>query len=1060
MRSIRQAAALVELVSQSEQSVDMVREEGRLLADFALQQQEERLFQAPVYEQLVKVLASQRLCNADWIKTAAPEHLFRLLTVTRLLSRAAALRRLLSAPACLSALADLVWSNARTYISESRRRFLVDALSEVVTIVQRLAVDDGMATKLVALKVQDPLVLLLSASDMNILHAAMATLLRLCKSSDIARTAIGELNCVEALLRILKDYYESSKCLGAELLRVLCFNSNCREQMKMFNGIPILLNLLHTSNIKLLISVTGCLENVAKNYAEDICSHGGIPLVVSLLSSTVDAQPASATASAALETQLLLHTALCSLLAQLCTLDLNALRIREADGVHKVALLILPCPELAKEKQALLHTRQIHAFRALRYLFALEQNRRLFKRLFPPVLFEMFICAQQPGRDMWEPSLYVPMAECVNAMKDRDLHALRTAIAETSISVEPTTYVREYGILEKLGEGSFGSVYRVQKQNSFFAMKQIHVGSSMFGETQAEQSSSLSTIMNEIAAIESNLNHPNIVRYYKSFTENDLLYIVMELVEGATLQDRFNALLEKGERMPEEKIWKIFLQICMALHYMHQIKFIVHRDLTPSNVMLDWYDNVKITDFGLARRRNSKSSLMQSSVGTLVYSCPEVVKNEPYNDKADIWALACLLYQMAVLRPPFHSSNLLALAKRIAEANYPPVPAELGYSPLLARTVERCLKVDSDERPDIVEVCSFITPVLMKELDSLHRDVSKLERKLDRERAQRQRHASEAHRSLQNYRRLFLASQERVSSAMSMSDHPHGTPEHSEVPLNPPTLLPEGRSVNQFGAGDAETGEPLGALDAVFSPNHAARRRLKRTTSNPLISPGKPAIGPRPVPLPASASTVPSSPDRLGDVNPLAAAARARPSSPRPPRSPARTTQRSRLTSTTSEDEGSLASLPRTQSAERGRRPMSKHLSSNAVASITISSSKVREISDPMQQLLTQVHKLLFVSQLPPSLNFDADRYTLEKFKRSLFGRHTSPLRMKTELQKLQMGSKETVDMEAPATSIRIPSGESHRGRDSIQVTYEQLQALLEKVLLENGYYAITEEEA
>ena len=84
---------------------------------------------------------------------------------------------------------------------------------------------------------------------------------------------------------------------------------------------------------------------------------------------------------------------------------------------------------------------------------------------------------------------------------------------------------------------------------------------------------------------------------------------------------------------------------------------------------------------------------MQSAVGTPIYACPEVVKGEPYNDRADIWSLGCLLYQMAVLKPPFQSSNLLALAKKIVEVDYERVPEKLGYSQLLSDTLERCLQV-------------------------------------------------------------------------------------------------------------------------------------------------------------------------------------------------------------------------------------------------------------------------------------------------------------------------------------------------------------------------------
>jgi NIMA (never in mitosis gene a)-related kinase len=123
---------------------------------------------------------------------------------------------------------------------------------------------------------------------------------------------------------------------------------------------------------------------------------------------------------------------------------------------------------------------------------------------------------------------------------------------------------------------------------------------------------------------------------------------------------------------------------------------------------------VTITDFGLARQRNTGNTLMQSSVGTLSYSCPEIIESKPYNEKSDIWSIGCLLYQMATLSPPFPTSNMLALAKNIVEGRFKPLPDTC--SPMLRETVARCLTADPSGRPDIIEVGSNgdISPDLQK----------------------------------------------------------------------------------------------------------------------------------------------------------------------------------------------------------------------------------------------------------------------------------------------------------------------------------------------------------
>ena len=98
----------------------------------------------------------------------------------------------------------------------------------------------------------------------------------------------------------------------------------------------------------------------------------------------------------------------------------------------------------------------------------------------------------------------------------------------------------------------------------------------------------------------------------------------------------------------------------------------VHRDLSPSNLMITEDDVVKLADFGLAKQRMGTNSVMESVVGTVLYQCPEIVQHESYSDKADIWSLGCILYQMASLKPPFEGGNPLVVANKIVEGSYTP----------------------------------------------------------------------------------------------------------------------------------------------------------------------------------------------------------------------------------------------------------------------------------------------------------------------------------------------------------------------------------------------------
>lgn len=175
----------------------------------------------------------------------------------------------------------------------------------------------------------------------------------------------------------------------------------------------------------------------------------------------------------------------------------------------------------------------------------------------------------------------------------------------------------------------------------------------------------LASIISEITIIRKNLKHPNIVKYLKTFKKKDNFYIVMEIIEGMSLSQRIHSLKERSENFVESKIWNIFIQILLALKYLHKDKNIVHRDLTPNNVMLSDNDKVTITDFGLAKLKGVEYCKITSIVGNLMYLCPENIKNEASNEKADIWSLGCILYELSTLEAPFSSSNMLSLASKV-----------------------------------------------------------------------------------------------------------------------------------------------------------------------------------------------------------------------------------------------------------------------------------------------------------------------------------------------------------------------------------------------------------
>lgn len=224
------------------------------------------------------------------------------------------------------------------------------------------------------------------------------------------------------------------------------------------------------------------------------------------------------------------------------------------------------------------------------------------------------------------------------------------------------------------------------------------------------------------------LQHPSITKYYTSFVEEGCLYIVMELVEGLSMADFINSLREKQQKLAEGKIWRLFIELVAALRYLHVDKRVIHRDLSPSNIMVTRDLHIKIADFGLAKARGTQSSgVMNTFVGTIFYTCPEIVQSKPYSDKADIWSLGVVMYELISLKQPFAGENPLAIANKIVEEDYVRLSPELA-SPLLLQVIKRCMTGNPEERPDASSLCQMIGPILVAQIDELrdHEDELKL----------------------------------------------------------------------------------------------------------------------------------------------------------------------------------------------------------------------------------------------------------------------------------------------------------------------------------------------
>jgi len=211
----------------------------------------------------------------------------------------------------------------------------------------------------------------------------------------------------------------------------------------------------------------------------------------------------------------------------------------------------------------------------------------------------------------------------------------------------------------------------------------------------------------DLAQLLKRLRHENIIGYFASFIEDESLHIVLEYADGGDLSQVIKAKRAKGESFSEKQIMWWFVQLCLSMAYLHNDMRVLHRDLKTQNIFLtQGRQVVKLGDFGIAKvlaDTGTMKSMAKSVIGTPFYMSPELCEGKPYNHKSDVWALGCVLYEMATLKHAFDSNSLGALVLKILRGNYPPIDAE-KYSANLRGLVDWMLKADPTDRPSVLQI--------------------------------------------------------------------------------------------------------------------------------------------------------------------------------------------------------------------------------------------------------------------------------------------------------------------------------------------------------------------
>ena len=266
--------------------------------------------------------------------------------------------------------------------------------------------------------------------------------------------------------------------------------------------------------------------------------------------------------------------------------------------------------------------------------------------------------------------------------------------------------VGNYQIMSLLAEGGMGAVYRGKHLT---LPREVVIKVILPDERGARTQDLFEKRFRREAYVQSQLDHPNIVRVYDFFVEPPNYYLVMEFVQGMSLQ----SLVENRGLLPPEQALPIFKQALTALHYAHTFRYVdehdqphtglVHRDIKPANILLDGQARAKLTDFGIVKIGDEREmTRIGFQPGTVEYMSPEQIQGHDLDPRSDIYSMGVTLYELLAGRLPFVRTKVdsdYEVRKGHVEMTPPPlleinpsVPANL------ATIVNRALQKSADER--------------------------------------------------------------------------------------------------------------------------------------------------------------------------------------------------------------------------------------------------------------------------------------------------------------------------------------------------------------------------
>lgn len=260
-----------------------------------------------------------------------------------------------------------------------------------------------------------------------------------------------------------------------------------------------------------------------------------------------------------------------------------------------------------------------------------------------------------------------------------------------------------YRLIARLGGGGMAEVYLARQTglggfSRSVAIKLIQP--EMFDIVDA------SAMFLDEARIAAEINHHNVVKIYDVGEENGVLFLAMEYLRGTTLSHMAAQLLQRGERMPPDLIATLVSQACQGLHAAHTLRDpsgrplnVVHRDVSPSNLMVTSEGLVKVIDFGVARADRRLVRKEEGLQGKPAYMSPEQIQGLPLDGRSDVFAVGVVLYELCTGRPLFQREDMVSTFYAVVRSEIPPLRSVCPQaSPLLEMVVHKALAKDPAQR--------------------------------------------------------------------------------------------------------------------------------------------------------------------------------------------------------------------------------------------------------------------------------------------------------------------------------------------------------------------------